>query len=132
MTFLTVDFGTGSTGLTTVGYVFKDSAGVNIGTRTTTGVVEIQFGFYGVDVTEPNNAEMIEWDDGATPTSTFAYDYVKGLQPIFPNWKDSYVAAFQEAPPNSALQKYLVDLHNTMDDTITAILNAAPFTERKP
>lgn len=125
MARLKVDFGVTNTGIGTVGYVFIDDLAVDIGVRTTTGVTEAQFGWYYVDVDRPSNAEMIEWDTGGG-SPIFAYEYVVLsadciTDPEFPNWSDQYISAFQELQPSSALQKYLIDLHNTMSDAIREI-----------
>lgn len=67
--WLDVSFGAGKTGLATVGYRLYTNTGTDAQARTTTGVVEIGQGAYGVnDTSIPVTAVGVEWDTGeATP-----------------------------------------------------------------
>ena len=64
-----VDFSLSKAGLSTVGYRQYNGSGGDAVSRTTSGVVEVGNGVYGVDV-EPNaSAVGIQWDTGeASPT----------------------------------------------------------------
>lgn len=59
-----VEFGSDKTGLATVGYRFYKNDGTDSSARTTTGVVEVGGGAYGVSVAIPGDAVGIEWDTG--------------------------------------------------------------------
>lgn len=63
--YMEASFGPGYTGLADVGYTLKDSAGVDVVARTTTGVFEQGGGTYGAIVpTIADNVVTIEWDTG--------------------------------------------------------------------
>lgn len=62
--YLTADFGAGNAGLGTVGYRLKNAAGGDAQARTTTGVVDQEFGGYGVEVDLPPDAVKVLWDTG--------------------------------------------------------------------
>jgi hypothetical protein len=63
--WLEAAFGQSQTGLGTVGYRLYKSDGIDSVARTTSGVVEIGAGVYGVaDVSIPDDAVGIEWDTG--------------------------------------------------------------------
>lgn len=68
MTWYDASFGSSKTGLATVGYLeYDDTGSVNVA-RTTTGVVEVGGGAYGVDVTLTAGTVGLLWDTGeATP-----------------------------------------------------------------
>jgi hypothetical protein len=71
-TTYTAMFGSGKTGLATVGYQLRGAGGAAIGARVTAGVYEIGGGAYGVDIILPNDCKGIEWDTGeATPKFAF-------------------------------------------------------------
>lgn len=60
-----VDFGATKAGLATVGYRLYKDDGTDTVARTTTGVVEIAQGGYGVEISSvANDAVGIEWDTG--------------------------------------------------------------------
>ena len=60
-----VDFGPSQTGLATVGYRLYRNDGTDSVARTTTGVVEVGDGAYGVpSVNVPDDAAGIQWDTG--------------------------------------------------------------------
>ncbi len=60
-----VDFGSNYASLATVGYRLYQADGSDSVARTTTGVIEIGTGSYGVpSVNVPDNAVGIEWDTG--------------------------------------------------------------------
>ena len=59
----------GVAGLSDVGYVWKDSAWADIGTRTESGVSEIEDGVYAADISPPATAEAIFWDSTSTPSA---------------------------------------------------------------
>lgn len=67
--FLTADFGIGNGGIGTVGYELLDNTGATAQARTTTGVVDLDDGAYGVEVdvfesAGPNTARFVKWDTG--------------------------------------------------------------------
>ena len=63
-----VSFGRFRTGIATVGYRLYKNDGTDSVARTTTGVVEVGNGAYGVaSVNVPDDAVGIEWDTGAVP-----------------------------------------------------------------
>ena len=73
MPWYDASFGSSKTGLATVGYREVDNTGTTTVARTTTGVVEIGGGGYGVDVTLNAATVVLEWDTGeATPI--YAHD----------------------------------------------------------
>ena len=60
-----VEFGNSQTGLATVGYRLYNASGGDSVARTTTGVVEVGNGAYGVpNVNVPDDAVGIQWDTG--------------------------------------------------------------------
>ena len=66
--YLTADFGSGNGGIATVGYTLQNAAGGDAQARTTTGVVDLSNGMYGVEVDLPPDAVAVKWDTGgATP-----------------------------------------------------------------
>jgi hypothetical protein len=67
----------GTPGLTDVGYVWKNSAGADIGARTTTGVSEGEVGIYLADITPAAGAQGIFWDSAAEDTDAFAFGGVR-------------------------------------------------------
>lgn len=64
MAWFDVSFGQNKAGLATVGYRQYDDTGGDAVARTTTGVVEIGNGAYGVVVVPDIDAEGFEWDTG--------------------------------------------------------------------
>lgn len=62
----TVNFGTGKTGLSTVGYTLYTNTGAIYSTRTTSGVFEFgSSGVYGANITLPDSQDvLILWDTG--------------------------------------------------------------------
>lgn len=63
----TVNFGSASGGLATVGYQLKDSSGASVGSRITSGVYELgtSTGIYGANVSVPDGfSGSIQWDTG--------------------------------------------------------------------
>jgi len=64
--WLDVDFTQDKAGLLTVGYRQYDNTGGDAVARTTTGVVEVGNGVYGVDVTPDASAVGVQWDTGET------------------------------------------------------------------
>lgn len=62
--FLTADFGPSYAGLSTVGYVQHQADGTAVVARTTTGVVAIGNGCYGVSVTPNALTVSVKWDTG--------------------------------------------------------------------
>ena len=63
-----VAFGQNRTGLATVGYRLYKNDGTDSVARTTTGVVEVGNGAYGVpNVVVPDDAVGIQWDTGGAP-----------------------------------------------------------------
>jgi hypothetical protein len=60
--FFTVDFGTAT--ITSVGYTQKKADGTDAVARTTTGVVSLGNGVYGVEVTPDASTVLIKWDTG--------------------------------------------------------------------
>jgi len=79
-----VNFGTGSTGLATVGYKVVDKAGTTIVAHTTSGVTELVSGsgIYGGTVAGLDNTKtnFIVWDTGTTPNK-----YATDAIPIYTN-----------------------------------------------
>lgn len=73
-------FGSGYTGLATVGYTLKDSSGGDVVARTTSGVFEQGGGTYGVVVpTVADSVATIEWDTGGA-SPIYAHESIgKGL-----------------------------------------------------
>lgn len=70
-----VDFGRFFTGLVTVGYRLYKNDGTDSVARTTTGVVEVGNGVYGVpSVNVPDDAVGIQWDTGGVPLRYAAED----------------------------------------------------------
>jgi hypothetical protein len=67
----------GSPNLTDVGYVWKDSAGADIGARATAGVSEGEVGIYVADITPASGAQGIFWDSAAEDTDAFAFGDVR-------------------------------------------------------
>lgn len=75
MSFYAVDFGTLYAGLSTVGYTQKKADGTDAVARTTTGVVALGNGCYGVSVT-PNAATVVlKWDTGGSP-AVYAHESI--------------------------------------------------------
>jgi len=77
---ITVNFGSRKGGLSTVGYALYDSAGAIIGSRITSGVVEVVSGkgIYQADITFDDTFRgQVLWDTGeATPLyASVAFDY---------------------------------------------------------
>lgn len=66
-------FGSGKTGLATVGYVQVGAAGAVIVARATAGVYEIGGGCYGVEILLNNATKSLHWDTG-TGTPIFAVE----------------------------------------------------------
>jgi hypothetical protein len=63
-----VAFGQGYTGLTLVGYRLYKNDGTDAVARSTTGVIEVGYGVYGVaNISVPDEAVGIEWDMGEAP-----------------------------------------------------------------
>lgn len=77
MTWFDASFGSDKAGIGTVGYRFYKADGTDSSTRTTTGVVEIAGGAYGVDVAAPADAVGIEWDTGEG-TPIYAHESISG------------------------------------------------------
>ena len=74
-----VSFGSDKAGLSTVGYRQYNSSGGDAVARTTTGVVEIGNGAYGVEVTPNVATKGIEWDTGEA-TSLYAHEDIQDVQ----------------------------------------------------
>lgn len=65
LVFLTASFGPSQAGLATVGYAIKTADGQTTQTRTTTGVVDLGAGTYGVEINLPDsNRYFVQWDTG--------------------------------------------------------------------
>ncbi len=63
--YFQVDFGGGYAALGTVGYTLSQTDGTVSVARTTTGIVDLGNGQYGVVVpTIPDNAASVKWDTG--------------------------------------------------------------------
>ena len=63
--FLTAALGSSQTGLATVGYTIKTTAGAVLAARSTAGVVELGAGVYGAPVGFPNSGQyLVIWDTG--------------------------------------------------------------------
>lgn len=71
--FLTVDFGPANAGLGTVGYELRDNLGAVAVARTTTGVLDMGNGLYGVEVDLIPAAITVKWDTGGG-TPIFAHE----------------------------------------------------------
>ena len=71
--FLTVDFGAGNAGLGTVGYELRNNLGAVAAARTTTGVLDLGNGFYGVEIDLIPAAIAVKWDTGGG-TPVFAHE----------------------------------------------------------
>lgn len=80
----------GETGLLNVGYTFKDSSEVAIGSRITAGITEKSGGWYKAsNVTVPSTAESIWWDDSVV-TQAAAREYFSShaSSPVIPTDPD--------------------------------------------
>ena len=74
--YLTADFGEDFAGLGTVGYTLIDGAGGDAQARTTTGVVDLGDGAYGVEVdvaSVASTTRLVKWDTGGG-TPIFAHE----------------------------------------------------------
>lgn len=60
----------GTPSLADVGYTWKDAAGADLGTRSETGVVEAEPGYYVADLTPPAGAAAIYWDSTSDTEAT--------------------------------------------------------------
>lgn len=80
--WLGVAFGSGRTGIGAVGYRLVKNDGTDSVARTTSGVVEVGGGAYGVpSVAIPDNAVAVEWDTAGTP-NVFAHEALQPLRAI--------------------------------------------------
>jgi hypothetical protein len=80
--YMQVSFGAGRTGLATVGYGLYDPAGLAVGVRTTTDVIERgPTGTYGAVVSLPDGfAGEIRWDSGEV-TPRYASEDINPIPP---------------------------------------------------
>lgn len=116
--WLQVSFGERFAGIATVGYREYGSDGNDTVARTTTGVVEVGQGTYGVDITLNASTVGVEWDTGATDP-VYAHESVQGQ-----NWvRLIYNTTTTIATNHTAVMSLLSPVYNFLVTISKVLLN---------
>lgn len=104
--FFLADFGAAYAGLATVGYAQHKADGTAVVARTTTGVVALGNGSYGVEVTPNSLAAAIKWDTGGA-SPIYAHEAITPYTDLSPQSLASIASTILTDPKMLTVAKFL-------------------------